>query len=479
MLFGGGLDATLQNAPKTAPKNKEEDRMLAAPVRGLIALVLVALALLSGACGRLQGLRSPAPEADLPLAVTAPAGNLQEVPPPAAVQQLRERLDQHNPQLRVLAPADNTLLPAGPWTLRLELQDWPIANAPDLGLGPHVVVQLDDNAPLRLGDAEALAAIPMAELRPGSHRLTIYAARPWGEAVKSPGASTQIRVHRVAANPSELPAPGSPQLIATSPEGQTGAEPVLLDWLLFDAPLQHLRDDDGRWRLRLTVNGDSFLVDQQTPLWVKGFKPGSNAVQMELLDGRGDPLNPPFNSLVKEVVINSSQRPAWQRSSLKSSELALLSGEALPPPPVTEEPSSEPIPEEAPEVSPLPAEPPQPAIPAAPLAAVPPEEPQTSQPEPEPMLEMETDSEPDLAAQELEPPAAEPPAAPEPLPVAEPLQLTPAEDRPAATTPTNSERIAPSSSLGGSAREQVNADGSLLQPKPSGPLARLQERFSR
>jgi hypothetical protein len=422
---------------------------------------------LSGACGRLQGLRSSAPEADLPLAATAPAGNLQEVPPPAAVQQLRQRLDQHNPQLRVRAPADNSLLAAGPWTLRLDLQDWPLANSPELGLGPHVVVQLDDNTPLRLSDAEALAAIPMAELRPGSHRLTVYAARPWGEAVKSPGASAQIRLHRVAANPSELPAPGSPQLIATSPDGQTAAEPVLLDWLLFDAPLQHLRDDDGRWRLRLTVNGDSFLVDQQTPLWVKGFKPGSNAVQMELLDGRGDPLNPPFNSLVKEVVINSSQRPAWQRSNLKASELALLSGEALPAPPVTEQPIAEP----EPEASPPPAEPPPPNTPAAPVPAEPPAEPQAS--ESEPVLEMEPDVEPDLSVQEPEPAAAEPTADPEPY-----LQA-PAEDLAAATLPSPVERIAPSSSLGGSARDQVNADGSLVQPQPSGPVARLQERFSR
>ena len=64
---------------------------------------------------------------------------------------------------------------------------------------------------------------------------------------------------------------------------------------------QRSRDDDARWRLRVSVNGDSFLVDRQTPLWLKGFRRGSNAVQLELLDGRGEALNPPFNSLVLEV----------------------------------------------------------------------------------------------------------------------------------------------------------------------------------
>ena len=50
-----------------------------------------------------------------------------------------------------------------------------------------------------------------------------------------------------------------------SPDGLQRQEPVLIDWLLLDAPLQHLRDDDARWRLRVSVNGDSFLVDRQTP----------------------------------------------------------------------------------------------------------------------------------------------------------------------------------------------------------------------
>ena len=36
----------------------------------------------------------------------------------------------------------------------------------------------------------------MPPLNPGSHRLTVYAARPWGEVVKSPGASRQIRLVR-------------------------------------------------------------------------------------------------------------------------------------------------------------------------------------------------------------------------------------------------------------------------------------------
>ncbi|NDG75707.1 MAG: hypothetical protein EBX49_10325 [Synechococcaceae bacterium WB8_1B_136] len=467
--------------------------MPATPLRGLIAMVLVALALFSGGCSRPTA-RQAAPA---PLAVSAPSGGLQEVAPPGAVGQLAVRLHQREPQVSILSPADNTLLPAGPWTLSLNLKDWPLSDAGDLGLGPHLVVQLDDNAPLRISQPEQLRAIPMAELSPGSHRITVYAARPWGEAVKSPGASRQIRLHRVAANPAQLPAPGSPQLIATSPSSLSSSEPVLIDWLLLDAPLQHLREGDDSWRLRITVNGDSFLVDRQVPLWLKGFRSGSNAVQMELLDGRGDPLNPPFNSLVQEMVIGSSRPAAWQRSSLTPEQLAPLSGEpraatpeppaaaATPEPPAAAEP---PAPAPAPEPVALSSDQPAalPQIEATPVAA-PAAAPETAPLQPDAPLAGSELAEIELAkteladseqaeAQEVEAQQVE--AQQQPQSAAEaPLAKVPQAAPPPGASVPPAERIAPSTSLSGSARELVNADGSLVKPQRSGPLARLREKL--
>ena len=462
--------------------------MLAAPRRALLALVLVALTLVSGACGKQSSGGRPASAAAGTLSATAPAGALQEVAPPGAVQQLNERLNERVPQVSVIAPADNTLLPAGPWTLKLQVRDWPLSEAGSLGPGPHLVVQLDEQEPLRVTSAEAAANLTMPALTPGSHRVTIYAARPWGEAVKAPGASAQIRLHRVARNPAQLPASGTAQLIAASPDDLQQAEPVLIDWLLLDAPLQNLRGDDARWRLRVSVNGDSFLVDRQTPLWLKGFKRGSNAVQLELLDGRGDPLNPPFNSLVREVVIGSGARPAWLRSSLTASELTLLSGEE-PAAPEAVEPEQEPEPEPEPE-------PEEPSL-----------EPEAIQPEIEPETEDQT-AEPEAAEPNdsatisaLTPVSALPPdaeaeananpqpdlinateAAPEPetppAPEAEPeTEAEPATEQPTPAAAAEPDRIAPQTRLSGSARDQVNADGGLQQPPARGPLAGLREKL--
>jgi len=572
--------------------------MGATPLRALIGWVLVALMLVSSGCDRLSRQAGPGAQGpSQPLAPTAPRGALQEVAPPPLVPQLKARLDRRDPQVSILAPADGALLPAGPWTLELQVQDWPLADAGRLGLGPHLVVQLDGAPPLRISDATAASHVAMPPLTPGSHRLTVYAARPWGEVVKSPGASRQIRLDRVAANPQQVPDPGSPQLLAAVASPGARKEPVLIDWLLLNAPLQHLRDDDGRWRLRVSVNGDSFLVDRQTPLWLQGFHGGSNAVQLELLDGRGEPLNPPFNSLVEEVVIQPGAGAAWQRPSLTALEQAQLLGEAplapeppadaspVPPrkageqasdqpptpssdpalPPATQSatdgpagakglptvqpasgssenisapgqgtqpgrlepspaagtvensPNDSPAPEPAPgELAnadvgqpaspavgrqasatldparpPLPGESGTPPTPEAPLASPPVRELQTAQASapkavaqdssrpPEPTA---VPGEAETAATEISAPIPPPTAAPAPesgRPPTPPGPNTQDGSLPQASpaAPPPPERLSPSTSLSGRARDQVAADGSLLKPRPEGPLARLRQRF--
>lgn len=309
----------------------------------LTAILLVVLSLAPPAAHAisLPGRRPPSPTAPT---LTTGRSSQQEVAPPLGVQQLQEALEGRRPRLEILAPADGALLEEGPWTLQLQVEDWPLVDAGPLGLGPHVVVQLDGDPPLPLTSTTAT----MRPLEPGSHRLTVYAARPWGEVVKSPSAQRQIRLHRVAANPLSQPAPGSPQLIAVSPRGTAASTPLLLDWLLLDAPLQNLRSGDASWRLRVSINGDSFLVDRQTPLWLEGWRIGSNAIQLDLLDGLGEPLNPPFNSLVEEVILQpGGESPPWQGGRLDPSTLASLLGEA--PSPSAPEPGAEPDPDPEPE----------------------------------------------------------------------------------------------------------------------------------
>lgn len=401
--FKISLKSSVGGASATKPANHRHPNLWR---KGLLTLLFVALLVLPVGYGPISWKRAT-PPADGLLQTQAPSGRLQEVAPPGAVQQLQEALALRRPQVTIEAPRDGANLPAGPIKLSLKVRDWPLVDAGGLGLGPHVVVQVDDLPAIRLSGLE----LELPPLSPGSHRITAYAARPWGEAVKSPGAWSQIRVHRVTANPLAIPQPGTPQLLPVSPADLAGSEPLLLDWLLLDAPLQGLRDNDGSWRLRVSVNGDSFLVDQNSPLWLKGWQPGSNSLLLELVDGLGEPLNPPFNSLVREVVLDPSKPGlGWQKGRLAEGELAQLLGTAPPEPPAQTPTQPEPEPEPEPE----------------------------SEPEPEPVPEPVPEPEPE--------PVAEPEPVPAPQAAVE-QSLQPAE--------------APSTSPGGSARSQVNPDGSL------------------
>lgn len=390
-----------------------------------------------------------------PLEPTAPAGRLQEVAPPGAVQQLQAALASHHPQLTLISPADGTVLAGGPQTLVLQIRDWPLAEDPELGLGAHVALQIDDQPPLRFSDAEdGRLRVQLPALTPGSHRFTAYAAMPWGEAVKGPGAALQWRLDQLQGLEGTQPAPASPWLAMVSPSDLGSGEPLLLDWLIWNAPLQNLRDGDGRWRLRISVNGDSFLVDRQEALWIKGGGNGPGRVQMELLDGVGEPISPIFNNQLRAIPHRPGSRPIWMQSRLNDEQIARLLGavvvrEALPAP----EPSAPSVPE-------VPLEPqtqPQPQIqPEAPLPSVP-QQALTEDPEPETAPEPERAQAPDTADSVEAAPIPEAPAAAPESPSEEPPRNAQAE--PESPPQEDTAKAAPTSSLGGSARELLNADG--------------------
>jgi len=302
----------------------------------LLAVICFGSPAVSQAAWRLPKRQVPDPN---PMSPAARAGSaqLQEVSPPTAVHQFKEALGEKLPQLKILEPANGAMVADGAWTLRVKVSDWPLIDGGSLGLGPHLLAMLDGEPPRVLTATQT----EMPPLSPGSHRLTVTAAWPWGEVIKSHGAFDQIRLHRAAANPLAVPPLGSAQLFVISPNSNSKnmAQPVLLDWLLIDAPLQNLRQDDASWRLRITVNGESFLVDQQTPLWLSGWRAGANALLWELVDGQGEPLNPPYNSIVSELYLEDTKMSkqsnfSWLNGRLNSEVLAVLLGNASPVTPV-------------------------------------------------------------------------------------------------------------------------------------------------
>lgn len=253
---------------------------------------------------------------------------LQEVAPPGAAQQLIEELNRHKPTLELLSPAADSLVPAGPWTLRLRIGDWPLLESPSLGPGAHVVVQLDGEETVRAftTSSDGVVELTMPALGPGSHRLVAYAALPWGEAVSGREARLSWNLHRGLRNSAALPDESSAQLVTIPATALAAGSAMPINWLLLNAPLQHLRPGDDQWRLRLSLEGSSVVLDRAQPLWLSGLKPGEHFLQLELLDATGEHLDAPFNSLVLELPVPSSRSgaPAFYRSQLSADELAEL-----------------------------------------------------------------------------------------------------------------------------------------------------------
>ena len=104
-------------------------------LKAISALVLGVLLMVTSGCTSSASARGSRNELS-PVASSKPSGQLQEVAPPGAVQELKERLNDRAPQIDVLAPANDTTLPAGPWTLKLKVQDWPLYADESNGIGP-------------------------------------------------------------------------------------------------------------------------------------------------------------------------------------------------------------------------------------------------------------------------------------------------------------------------------------------------------
>ena len=256
--------------------------------------------------------------------------NLQEVPPPEAVQQIIERLDKYHPKLSFVSPSQGEVLQnEGRFNLVLHVEDWPLVDDPELGLGPHVVVQFDDDPPIRTTNKdEGNIVVPIDGLSPGSHRISAYAAYPWGESVKGPVARAELRIHVVQKLQGSQPELDEPWLTVVSPSELSSNEPFLIDYLIWNSPLQGLKEGDDRWRMRVTVNGESFLLDRQEPIWLNGLTSNKSLVQFELLDGLGEPIKPFFNNLIRLVEGDETNRPNWIQSHLSEYDLSRLVGDS-------------------------------------------------------------------------------------------------------------------------------------------------------
>ncbi|MBE9214459.1 hypothetical protein IQ247_17595 [Plectonema cf. radiosum LEGE 06105] len=233
---------------------------------------------------------------------------ISEVAPPEIIQELRQTLEVYQPQVKILNPQPEEVLQEDKLQVSLQVKDLPIFKNVKYGLGSHLKVILDNQPELEVYDLSQ--PLELVDLSPGTHTLRVFASRPWHESFKNEGAYAQTKFHVFTKSDDNNPDSNLPILTYNHPQGSYGAEPILLDFYLTNAPLHLLAKDNpdsaiADWRIRCTINGESFIIDRWQSLYLKGFNPGKNWVKLEFIDNQGNPVKNVFNSTVRVINYES------------------------------------------------------------------------------------------------------------------------------------------------------------------------------
>ncbi|WP_026100296.1 hypothetical protein [Fortiea contorta] len=228
-----------------------------------------------------------------------------EVSPPATIQNLQSSLDIYQPQVTIVKPQADEVIQDNSVTVSLEVKDLPLFQDPKFQLGPHLEIILDNQPYQTIYDIKQPTII--SDLAPGTHTLRVFASRPWGESFKNDGAFAQTTFHIYAKTDDNYADPALPLLTYNSPRGNYGAEPILLDFYLTNAPLrlvatENSDDEINDWRIRCTINDETFVFDRWQAIYLQGFKSGKNWVKLEFLDNQGNSVKNAFNTTVAVIT---------------------------------------------------------------------------------------------------------------------------------------------------------------------------------
>jgi len=297
------------------------------------------------------------------------SGEISEVAPPLVIQELHPSLEAYQPQVNILTPQPGEVLQDNTVEVRFQVKDLPIFKDSQLNLGPHLQVILDNQPYVDVYNLKQ--PLTFSDLVPGTHTLRVFASSPWYESFKNVGAYAQIEFHVFTKTEDNQPDPSLPLLTYSRPQGSYGAEPILLDFYLTNAPLPALaknnfEDSMADWRIRCTINGESFVLDRWQSVYLKGFKPGKNWIKLEFLDGQGNPVINAFNSTTRTITYDPDSKDALAQMFRGELSIEQLRGivdptytakhpQPEPTPTVTSTPEPKPTPIESPVPIPSPS----------------------------------------------------------------------------------------------------------------------------
>jgi hypothetical protein len=276
-----------------------------------ICSYLLSLLLIYGLVGCSGDRLEATPTPNEQLQVSTYASTLLEVATPKVIQQLHDRLDRYHPEVAILSPQADRVFDDTTVSVKFQVKDLPIFKNSQLDAGNHLNVILDNEPARQVYNLDE--SLILENLAAGTHNLRVFAVRPWEESFKNEGAFAQTTFHILTKTGDNTPDPKLPLLTYNSPSGIYGAEPIMLDFYLNNAPLhlvakQDPADEIEDWRIRITVNGKSFVLDNWQPVYLKGFQKGKNWVQIEYINENGQNVPNTFNNTVRVITYDPREK---------------------------------------------------------------------------------------------------------------------------------------------------------------------------
>ncbi len=138
------------------------------------------------------------------------------------------------------------------------------------------------------------------ELDAGNYVVLAFLSRSYHESLKNKGAFYVENLTVGDAEPEEADLT-TPHLFYSRPKGTyKGADTkkLMLDFYLLNTTIS----PDGN-KVKATINGQEFTIDEWAPHYIEGLPMGEVTVKLELIDATGNLIPGPFNSVERTVTL--------------------------------------------------------------------------------------------------------------------------------------------------------------------------------
>jgi len=138
------------------------------------------------------------------------------------------------------------------------------------------------------------------EINEGKNLILFFLSRSFHESVKNPNAFSLIQINsdEETSEPYDL---NSEFLFYSRPKGVykgDDTKKLLLDFYLVNTEIS----PEGN-KVRATINGKEFIIEEWTPYYIEGLPLGEVTVKLELLNSNGELIETPFNPVERKVTL--------------------------------------------------------------------------------------------------------------------------------------------------------------------------------